>query len=130
MFKLQHPSDLISRLFILEYIRELGPEQLYAKANNHQKENLFYKFLDDNENEAVDINWEYCIFVATLPQLEHFLSGFLDEIETIDAKRSSDFRAIREQMIEAEVNAPTDINLMDIAKTEIENSRGKIIGGN
>ena len=31
MFKLQHPQDLVSRLFILEYIKELGVDIIQPK---------------------------------------------------------------------------------------------------
>ena len=47
-FKLQHPGDLISRLFILEYMREIGAKALYEKANSEQKKQLFYKFIDED----------------------------------------------------------------------------------
>ena len=33
MFKLQHPQDLISRLFILEYIKELGVDLVVKKLS-------------------------------------------------------------------------------------------------
>ena len=34
MFKLQHPQDLVSRSFILEYIKELGPDTIKEKLTD------------------------------------------------------------------------------------------------
>ncbi len=123
IFKFQHPSDLISRLFILEYMREIGAETLYSKANKHQKELMFYKFTDNEDIEAVDINWEYCIFVATLYQLETFLKNFLEEIEEVEAKRSKIYKQAREEIINEEIAKPVDVNIMDLAATEIKKNQ-------
>ena len=71
MFKLQHVQDLVSRLFILEYMREISAKALYEKANVEQKRQLFYKFTNEsNDMEDIDVNWEFCLFEATLTQLD------------------------------------------------------------
>lgn len=120
MFKLQHPSSLISRLFILEYMRDLDNELLYSKANVHQKAKFFYKFTQaDTGEESVDINWEYCLFEATLPELESYLKGLLPELTAVDERRNSDLDKIASAMLEDERAAPVDINVMDLAATEI-----------
>ena len=120
MFKLQHPSDLISRMFILEYMRELGAQQMYNKANKYQKKELFYKFIDEENNiEAVDINWEYCIFEATIFQLEGLCKLFLKEIKDIEEKREKFYKQQVEQIGEERAAQPVDINIMDLAATEI-----------
>lgn len=123
IFKLQHPGDLISRLFILEYMREIGADVLYAKANKHQKEQLFYKYTDEDSEVAVDVNWEYCLFVATLPQLEHFMKEFMYEIQEVEAKRSKVYKEAREQIIQERVAEPVDINVMDLAASEIKKNK-------
>jgi len=128
IFKHQHPQDLISRLFILEYMREVGADVLYTKANKHQAEKYFYKFTDDENTEHIDINYEYCTFIATLHEIEVFMGQFLAEIEEVEAKRSKIYQAAREQMIEEEAAQPVDINVMDLAQTEInKNNSGGII---
>lgn len=133
IFKFQHPSDLISRLFILEYMREIGADTLYAKANKYQKEKLFYKFSSEDSDgkttlESVDINYEYCTFIATLHELESFLKLFLDEIAKVEESRAKIYEAATKQKIEEEVKAPVDINIMDLAKTEIDkNKSGELI---
>jgi len=132
IFRFQHPDDLLSRLFILEYMREIGAPILYDKANKHQKEQLFYKFINEQEEdkEDVDLNWEYCLFEATLYQLEAFLSLFLDEIEEIDNKRKDFFKkaanlTTAEGKIVSDDTTMADINVMDLAATEIKkNNQG------
>lgn len=123
IFKFQHPSDLISRLFILEYMREIGADVLYTKANKHQKEKFFYKFTTEDEQEAVDINYEYCTFLATLYELESFLKLFLDEIAEVEASREKIYEAAKEKIIEERQAMPADINVMDLAQTEIEKNK-------
>lgn len=120
-FKLQHPADIISRLFILQYMRKLDNKLLYQKANKAQKQNLFYKFTSDEnpDIEEVDINWEYTLFAATLPELEFFMKNFLDEIKVIDKKDKEDLEKQAKDIQEAEMRAPVDINIMDLASTEI-----------
>jgi hypothetical protein len=125
IFKLQHPGDLISRLFILEYMRDIGAKDLYAKANKHQKEDLFYKFTSlDSTIEEVDLNWEFLIFGATLHQLDSFMQLFLIEIEAIDKLKEIEFKKMREELILEEETAPVDINVMDMAQTEINKTKG------
>lgn len=126
IFKHQHPSDLISRLFMLEYMREIGAEVLYTKANKYQKEKFFYKFTGEDNTESVDINYEYCTFIATLHELEKFMEQFLEEIEEVEAKRSKIYKEVREQMIEEKMSEPVDINVMDLAQTEINKQNGVI----
>ena len=48
LFKLQHPEDLISRLFILEYIRELGVEKIKEKLTEGETKFWLYSFEGDN----------------------------------------------------------------------------------
>lgn len=127
MFKFQQPSDLISRLYILEYMREIGAETMYNKVNKHQKENFFYKFIAEDETEQVDFNWEYCIFSATMFELEKLMENFIDEVTAIEEKRKDFLLGARAQLINEEISKPVDINLMDVAKAEIEKTRGKII---
>jgi len=125
IFKLQHPGDLISRLFILEYMRDIGAKDLYVKANKHQREDLFYKFTDEgNTVEEVDLNWEFLIFGATLHQLDSFMSLFLIEIEAIDKLKEVEFKKMREELIFDEKTTPVDINVMDMAQTEINKIKG------
>lgn len=130
IFKHQHPSNLISRLFMLEYMRELSAPVLYAKANKHQREKMFYRFfMEDSEEDQIDINYEYCTFIATLHELEILLSKFLEEIDVIEDKRDKIYKAVIEEKQEEERITPTDINIMDLAQTEINknNKNGLIL---
>lgn len=123
-FKLQHPGDLISRLFILEYMREIGAKALYEKANSEQKKQLFYKFIDEDSNiEEVDVNWEFCLFEATLPQLDYFISNFVDEVQEIEAKRQQFYKQQSQKIVEENIAKPVDISVYDMAKAEMDRSK-------
>lgn len=123
-FKLQHPGDLISRLFILEYMREIGAKALYEKANSEQKKQLFYKFIDEDSNiEEVDVNWEFCLFEATLPQLDYFISNFVDEVQKIEAKRQQFYKQQSQKIVEENIAKPVDISVYDMAKAEMDRSK-------
>lgn len=123
-FKLQHPGDLISRLFILEYMREIGAKALYEKANSEQKKQLFYKFIDEDSNiEEVDVNWEFCLFEATLSQLDYFISNFVDEVQAIEAKRQQFYKQQSQKIVEENIAKPVDISVYDMAKAEMEKTK-------
>lgn len=123
-FKQQHPKDLISRLYILEYMREIGANKLYEKSNDLQKSQYFYKFINEDNNapiQEVDINWEYCLFVATMPQLEYFMKNFLEEIEEIESKR----KKIMSQPMTSEESVAS-INLRDIAVADVQRTKAEM----
>jgi hypothetical protein len=123
-FKLQHPGDLISRLFILEYMREISAKALYEKANKEQKKQLFYKFIDEDSNtEEVDVNWEFCLFEATLPQLDYFISNFVDEVQAIEAKRQAFYKQQSQKIVEENISRPVDISVYDMAKAKMDKSK-------
>jgi hypothetical protein len=128
VFKLQHPADLISRLFILEYMRELTPEKLYEKANPIQKKNLFYKYVGENEEELIDINWEYCLFEALFTELEGLMKNFLPEIEEIESLRNNTvYKKAVDTHIKEEISKSVSINLMDIAKADINKNDRRLL---
>ena len=123
-FKLQHPGDLISRMFILEYMREISAKILYEKANKEQRKQLFYKFIDeDTSTEEVDVNWEFCLFEATLVQLDFFINNFIKEIEVIEVKRQAFYKLQSEKIVEENISRPVDISVYDMAKTEMDKNR-------
>lgn len=128
MFKLQDPQDLVTKMYILEYMREISADTMYQRATEDQKRNFFYKFENDESTVAVDFNWEYCIFEATMIEMEYFIELFLPEIEEIETKRKAFLTMMAQKRHEEEMKMPVDINLMDVAKAAINDSRGKIIG--
>lgn len=128
VFKMQHPQSLISKMFILEYIKELDNNLLYSKANEYQKNKYFYKFLDDDGKEELDMNWEYLLFGATITELEHFMRNFLEDIIVVDKKMKEITERMKAEAIVAQSREPMDINIMDVARADMLNSKGKIIG--
>ena len=125
MFKLQHPQDLVSRLFILEYIKELGPDTIKEKLTDGEANFWLYKF-EGEEKIEYDFNWEYLLFVIPLSNLSHIMERYLDEVEKIEEKRQSEYNRYKEEHLEEELAKPVDINIYDIARADIKNQSNKL----
>ena len=125
MFKLQHPQDLVSRLFILEYIKELGPDIIKEKLTDGEANFWLYKF-EGEEKIEYDFNWEYLLFVIPLSNLSHIMERYLDEVEKIEEKRQSEYNRYKEEHLKEELAKPVDINLYDIARADIKNQSNKL----
>ena len=126
MFKLQHPQDLVSRLFILEYIKELGPDTIKEKLTDGEANFWLYKFEGENEKLQYDFNWEYLLFVIPLSNLSHIMERYLDEVEKIEEKRQSKYNRYKEEHLKEELAKPVDINIYDIARADIKNQSNKL----
>ena len=126
MFKLQHPQDLVSRLFILEYIKELGPDTIKEKLTDGEANFWLYKFEGENEKLQYDFNWEYLLFVTPLSNLSHIMERYLDEVEKIEQKRQSEYNRYKEEHLKEELAKPADINLYDIARADMKNQSSKL----
>ena len=125
MFKLQHPQDLVSRLFILEYIKELGPDTIKEKLTGGEANFWLYKF-EGEEKVEYDFNWEYLLFVIPLSNLSHIMERYLDEVEKIERKRQSEYNRYKEEHLKEELAKPADINLYDIARADMKNQSSKL----
>ena len=125
MFKLQHPQDLVSRLFILEYIKELGPDTIKEKLTEGEAKFWLYKF-EGEEKVEYDFNWEYLLFVIPLSNLSHIMERYLDEVEKIESKRQDEYNKYKEIHLKEELAKPADINLYDIARADIKNQSNKL----
>ena len=95
MFKLQHPQDLVSRLFILEYIKDLGPNTIKEKLTEGESNFWLYNFKGEEDTLEYDFNWEYLLFVIPLSNLSHIMERYLGEVEEIEKKRRLNVDAIR-----------------------------------
>lgn len=120
MFKLQHPQDLVSRLYILEYIRELGVDIIQPKLTEGEAHFWLYKFEGEDNTVQYDFNWEYLLFVIPLSNLSHIMERYLDEVEEIEKKRQSQYKKLIQEKYEQEAAEPAEINLYDYAKADIE----------
>ena len=125
MFKLQHPQDLVSRLFILEYIKELGPNTIKEKLSEGEANFWLYKF-EGEEKVEYDFNWEYLLFVIPLSNLSHIMERYLDEVEKIEEKRQREYNRYKEEHLKEELAKPVDINIYDIARADIKNQSNKL----
>ena len=120
MFKLQHPQDLVSRLFILEYIKELGVDIIQPKLTEGEAHFWLYKFEGEDNTVQYDFNWEYLLFVIPLSNLSHIMERYLDEVEEIEKKRQSQYKKLIQEKYEQEAAESAEINLYDYAKADIE----------
>ena len=125
MFKLQHPQDLVSRLFILEYIKELGVDIIKEKLTDGEANFWLYKF-EGEEKIEYDFNWEYLLFIIPLSNLSHIMERYLDEVEKIEQKRQSEYNRYKEEHLKEEITKPADINLYDIARADMKNQSNKL----
>ena len=123
-FKLQHPQDLVSRLFILEYIRELGVDVIRQKLDDVQHVKWIYTFEDADESKQYDLNWEYLVFVISLPELSKIMEKYLNEIEAIENRRKERHTKLLETKLEHEMQA--DISLYDLAQSDMRNQKNKL----
>ena len=120
MFKLQHPQDLVSRLFILEYIKELGVDIIQPKLTEGEAHFWLYKFEGEDDKVQYDFNWEYLLFVIPLSNLSYIMEKYLDEVEEIEKKRQAQYKKLIQEKYEQEATEPAEINLYDYAKADIE----------
>lgn len=125
MFKLQHPQDLVSRLFILEYIKELGVDIIQPKLTEGEAHFWLYKF-EGEEKIEYDFNWEYLLFVIPLSNLSHIMERYLDKVEKIEEKRQREYNRYKEEHLKEELAKPVDINIYDIARADIKNQSNKL----
>ena len=119
MFKMENPMDLVSRMFILEYVRDLGVDIFSKKLTEGEAKFWLYKFETD-EGVEYDFNWEYLMFVIPLGNLGKIMEKFLEEIEVVDAQKQVLYNKRREELFQKELNEPVDINIMDLARSEIK----------
>ena len=119
-FRLQAPQDLISRMFILDYLRKLGIDKVYNKiTEDYKNKGYFYSFTDDSNKEIKDFNWEKLLFQVTLPEFEKMLEPLIKDIEELDKKEIEELLKIQEQ------EKIASISIYDLAQTEINKSKDK-----
>lgn len=127
MFKLQQPQDLVSRLFILEYIRELGVDAIKEKLTAGEAKFWLYSFKgDEGDTTEYDFNWEYLVFKIPMPNLSKIIERYLEEILKIDTKRQEDMEKMRKDFFKEEMAAPVDINIYDLAQSDMKNQKLKL----
>lgn len=127
MFKLQQPQDLVSRLFILEYIRELGVETIKDKLTAGEAKFWLYSFKgEEGDTTEYDFNWEYLVFTIPMPNLSKIIERYLEEILKIDTKRQEDMEKMRKDFFKEEMAAPVDINIYDLAQSDMKNQKLKL----
>ena len=127
MFKLQQPQDLVSRLFILEYIRELGVDTIREKLTLGEVRLWLYSFTGEEGPEVeYDFNWEFLLFTIPMSNLAKIIERYLDDILKIDSKREADMEKMRKDFFKEQMSAPVDINVYDLAQADMKNQKLKL----
>lgn len=127
MFKLQQPQDLVSRLFILEYIRELGVETIREKLTPGEVRLWLYSFTGEEGPEVeYDFNWEFLLFTIPMSNLSKIIERYLEDILKIDSKREADMEKMRKDFFQEQMSAPVDINVYDLAQADMKNQKLKL----
>ena len=127
MFKLQQPQDLVSRLFILEYIRELGVDTIREKLTPGEARLWLYSFTGEEGPEVeYDFNWEFLLFTIPMSNLSKIIERYLEDILKIDSKREADMEKMRKDFFQEQMSAPVDINVYDLAQADMKNQKLKL----
>lgn len=122
-FRIEHPQNLVNRLFSLHYLRQLNPNEVYKKLPQEIKDKkYFYSFeTPEGNNIEMDYNYEKLLFKAPLEDFNKILDLFEDELEEINNRELEELKRLYETKVESESRA--DISLYDLAKAEIAKSK-------
>lgn len=75
-FNKKNPMDLVTRLLLLEQLKEFKPAQV--KTVNEDMTSTFDSEDDEgNITEVVEIDWHYALFFSTIKELEHLATKFV-----------------------------------------------------
>ena len=119
LFKMEHPYNLCSRMFILEYIRELGVKRIKEKLTDGEAKFWLYKFEGDDQQDEYDFQWEYLLFEIPLSNLGAIATRYQTDIEAIEKARESKYKQRIAQVQEEQEKEPASISLYDLAQAEI-----------
>ena len=124
--KIQHPQDVIARVYMLDYLREIGPEKV-RKELNGRVEGIFYVYTKpDSEEEQVDFNWELLLFTLPVKELNLIMS-FIEPL-VWEVERQQGKVIAQEAAKKLEGGQSADINLLAYAQAKLAESKGKILG--
>ena len=106
-------------MFILEYLRELGPERVNEELTEGEARFWLYRFENTEGEVEHDFNWEYLLFEIPLSTLGNIAGRFQVEIEAIEKAREPKYQSKIKIAQEEEKKAPASISLYDLAQAEI-----------
>lgn len=122
MLKKDHPRNLLTRLFMLEFIHHFDKDLFYNRSSETHQDLFFYTYTNEKNQELYDFNWEYALFKATMPQLEHLMETMLEEAEVIKKEQDAELKIAVEQQAATDTisgDMMQSINIMDMAKSDI-----------
>ena len=128
--KLQHPTDVIIRCTMLDYLKEIGPDKAKKKLANKYKD-IFYEYTTTDDKVLYDFIWDKLLFELDLNSLNNIMNHLEDEVFEVEAAQG---KAVAEKKVEMmkkqEVHYPVakDNNFLDFARKKIQDSKNKIVG--
>lgn len=128
--KLQHPTDVIIRCTMLDYLKEIGPDKAKKKLANKYKD-IFYEYTTTDDEVLYDFIWDKLLFELDLDSLNNIMNHLEDEVFEVEAAQGKAVAEKKvEMMKEQEAHYPVakDINLLDFARKKIQDSKNKIVG--
>ena len=125
--KTQHPQDIITRAYMIDYLREVTPDKAYEVLNNTIT-GVFYEFETLEGETAVDYNWESLLFVLTLDELQVVMNKLEDVVWEVEKQQG---KIVAEEVAKKlDGGKPVDINLLAYAQAKLSQQRNQILGIN
>ena len=125
--KTQHPQDIITRAYMIDYLREVTPDKAYEVLNNTIT-GVFYEFETLEGETAVDYNWESLLFVLTLDELQVVMNKLEDLVWEVEKQQG---KIVAEEVAKKlDGGKPVDINLLAYAQAKLSQQRNQILGIN
>ena len=123
--KTQHPQDIITRAYMIDYLREVTPDKAYEVLNNTIT-GVFYEFENLEGETAVDYNWESLLFVLTLDELQVVMNKLEDLVWEVEKQQG---KIVAEEVAKKlDGGKPVDINLLAYAQAKLAQQRNQILG--
>lgn len=123
--KLQHPNDIITRVLMLDYLKEITPEVAYEKLQETTP-GIFYTYTDKDDKEGVDFNWEKLLFHLDLSKVNEIMNQLEEEVFAVEKAQGK--IVAKELAKKSDTTRETNINLLDYAKVKIAENKTKIVG--
>mgnify|MGYP003585387752 CR=1 FL=1 len=123
--KTQHPQEVIGRVYMIDYLREITPDKAYEVLGK-TLEGVFYEFENTEGEIAVDFNWESLLFVLTMDELQVVMNKLEKLVWEVEEQQSKVVAKEIEKKIDG--GKPVDINLLAYAQAKLAQQKNQILG--
>lgn len=123
--KTQHPQDVIARVYMIDYLREITPGRAY-EVLGRTLEGVFYEFENTEGEITVDFNWESLLFILTIDELQLVMNKLEKLVWEVEEQQSKVVAKEIEKKIDS--GKPVDINLLAYAQAKLAQQKNQILG--